>query len=314
MSEDWRVNYISSEDAQLTTATEQEQEETPPNKRRLVLMGEFSAGKSTLTNILLDSQPLPMKVTATRLPPVLITHGTPASFAVGHDGEREEIGLGALEDVSLEDTAYIEVHMEAEVLELCDIVDMPGISDPNMPQEMWENVIEQNDHVIWCTHATQAWRQSEAAIWNTLKDQSSGANLLLITQFDKLQNDRDKARVIKRIERETEGLFDAIYPVSLLAALEAGNDYAVWKSSGAADFSEHVIRMLMQQAAPRDDIAPQANDLRRPSAERVDLVEEQEPSSSEPRITPRRVLARPARQAVGRRWSEDADTEEKARL
>ena len=46
------------------------------------------------------------------------------------------------------------------------IADMPGVSDPSMQQQYWEDVVKTNDHVIWCTHATQAWRQSEAAIWN----------------------------------------------------------------------------------------------------------------------------------------------------
>ncbi len=275
------------------------QEEQKP---RLVLMGEFSAGKSTLTNIILDSQPLPMKVTATRLPPVQISYGAPAAFAIGFDGTRTQIELDGLESVCMDETALIEVHMEAEALELCDLLDMPGISDPNMPAEMWENVITPRDHVIWCTHATQAWRQSEAAIWKILAPQSSGQNLLLITQFDKLQNDRDKMRVRKRVEYETDGLFDAIYPVSLLSALSAGEDESVWIESGVAAFSEHVIALLTgaEPPAPASDEtvqmdAPRAKDLRHPSAVTVP-----EPAPEpEPRIMPRRVASGP-RPAVRR--------------
>lgn len=267
-------------------------EETVPQeapKPRLVLMGEFSAGKSTLTNIILDSQPLPMKVTATRLPPVQISYGAPAAFTVGMDGTKTPIDLNNLENVCMDETALIEVHMEAEALELCDLLDMPGISDPNMPAEMWENVITPRDCVIWCTHATQAWRQSEAAIWNILRPQSSGTNLLLITQFDKLQNDRDRMRVRKRVEKETEGLFDAVYPVSLLSALRAGEDETVWQDSGVAAFSEHVIRVLtgddMPNAATAHTAAPtHGKDLRHPS-----VMPEPEITQIEPRIMPRRV-------------------------
>ncbi len=270
-------------------------EETAPQeavKPRLVLMGEFSAGKSTLTNIILDSQPLPMKVTATRLPPVQISYGAPAAFAVGLDGTKTAIALDSLENVCMDETAMIEVHMEAEALELCDILDMPGISDPNMPPEMWENVISSRDCVIWCTHATQAWRQSEAAIWNILRPQSSGTNLLLITQFDKLQNDRDKMRVRKRVEKETEGLFDAIYPVSLLSALRAGEDETIWQESGVAAFSEHVIRVLSGDDAPSAEtsVAPtpvHGKDLRHPSV----MPEPEEVTETEPRIMPRRVAS-----------------------
>lgn len=260
-------------------------------KPRLVLMGEFSAGKSTLTNIILDSQPLPMKVTATRLPPVQISYGTPAAFAVSDDGTKTPIALDSLENVCMDETAMIEVHMEAEALELCDLLDMPGISDPNMPPEMWENVITPRDCVIWCTHATQAWRQSEAAIWNILRPQSSGTNVLLITQFDKLQNDRDKMRVRKRVEKETEGLFDAIYPVSLLSALRAGEDEEIWQESGVAAFSEHVIRVLTGDLKPdATSSVPETpihgKDLRHPS-----VVPEPEITEIEPRIVPRRVAS-----------------------
>ncbi|MFK7746181.1 MAG: dynamin family protein [Roseobacter sp.] len=261
-------------------------DETPTcSKPRLVLMGEFSAGKSTLSNILLDSNPLPMRVTATRLPPVIMTYGAPCAYAVRHDDTRDEIDLNNLETVQLEETARIEISMTSDVLQLCDIVDMPGISDPNMPQEMWENVIGPKDHVIWCTHATQAWRQSEAAIWNILRPQSSGINVLLITQFDKLQNERDKSRVIKRVERETDGLFNAIYPVALLDALKCGEDSDVWEQSGAAAFSEHIIKVLLGNV-PVPAIHAQAavnNDIRNTTALRE--------QSMVPPIKPRRVSA-----------------------
>jgi hypothetical protein len=265
-------------------------------KPRLVLMGEFSAGKSTLSNILLEGQSLPMRVTATRLPPVQISYGAPGAFAVGMDGTRKAIDLNDLEAVSLEETQRIEVQMEADALQLCDLVDMPGISDPNMPQEIWENEIGKNDRVVWCTHATQAWRQSEAAIWNILREKTSGSNLLLITQFDKLQNDRDKARVLKRVERETQGLFDGVYPVSLLAALNAGDDYQAWEHSGAAAFSEHIIRILMAANGQSDDDGTLAEnaartDIRNPSAVRVPEEPESTPDDDVVRVMPRRIVA-----------------------
>ena len=48
------------------------------------------------------------------------------------------------------------VEHPASVLELCDIIDFPGISDPNMPAEVWQRVISKADAVIWCSHAVQA--------------------------------------------------------------------------------------------------------------------------------------------------------------
>ncbi|MEC7256784.1 MAG: dynamin family protein, partial [Pseudomonadota bacterium] len=218
-------------------------------KPRVVLMGEFSAGKSTLSNILLEGAPLPMRVTATRLPPVHISFGAPSARAEGFDGTFRDISNGDLELVALEDTRAIHLTMRCDLLELCDLVDMPGISDPNMPGDMWDNVIEPRDHVIWCTHATQAWRQSEAAMWEQLAPSSSGANLLLITQIDKLRTPRDRVRVQRRVTREIDGAFSAVYPVSLLMALEAGDDAEAWQESGTAAFTEQLVDLLVNGVA-----------------------------------------------------------------
>ena len=153
----------------------------PTRKPRVALMGEFSAGKSTLSNLLLDGTPFPVRVTATRLPPVWTSYGESGAVAVGYDDEETPIAPEEIADVSLDETRLIRLQKKADILELCDLVDMPGISDPNMPAHVWMSVLEQVDCVIWCTHATQAWRQSEAAIWERAMAATNGNNILLVT-------------------------------------------------------------------------------------------------------------------------------------
>ena len=221
-------------------------------KPRLVLMGEFSSGKSTLSNILLGGPTLPTQVTATRLPPVHISYGEPSAFAIARDGTRCEVDLADLGDMSPDVFQSLHLTMQSDTLELCDLIDMPGISDPNMPTDTWDAIVRSSDHVIWCTHATQAWRQSEAAMWDRMRNATSGANLLLITQFDKLRNSRDCSRVLSRVSSETMGKFAAVYPVSLLQAMEAGDDIDAWKESGANAFMEHLVEILLRPTAPSD--------------------------------------------------------------
>lgn len=213
-------------------------------KPRIALMGEFSAGKSTLSNLLMGVRPLPEKVTATRLSPVWISHGTEAPYRVDIDGTSEEISLEHLEAVPVEETRYIHLSIEADLLEVCDLIDFPGISDPNMSSNVWERMLPEVDAVIWCTHATQAWRQSEAAVWETMPQILRENSILLITRYDKLTTDRDRNRVFKRVSRETEGLFGGTFPVSLLQAIKAGEDYALWDASGAGPFTEHLIDVI----------------------------------------------------------------------
>ena len=212
-------------------------------KPRLILMGEFSSGKSTLSNILLGGPTLPTQVTATRLPPVHVTYGEPSACGLTHAGDTVEIDLSDLAALTPEAFRSLHLTMQADTLELCDLVDMPGISDPNMPADTWDALARSTDHVIWCTHATQAWRQSEAAAWDRMRGATSGLNLLLVTQFDKLRSPRDRTRVLSRVMAETSGKFAAVFPVSLLDAIAAGDDFDAWKESGAHAFMERLVEI-----------------------------------------------------------------------
>ncbi|WP_246162248.1 dynamin family protein [Roseovarius faecimaris] len=217
----------------------------PPHKTRLALIGEFSAGKSTLSKLLLGDAPVPVKVTATRLPPVWITHGKSAAFAVGHDGTETPIDIEDIDQVRIEDTRMIKLYNPSETLEICDLIDMPGISDPNMSSDVWMSVMDEVDSVVWCTQATQAWRQSEAATWEDISARTNGDNILVVTQVDKLRSERDLERVLMRVRKETEGQFRHVFPLSITDAIAAGEDEVKWTASGAADFIDILVEYLV---------------------------------------------------------------------
>ena len=208
----------------------------PPRKPRIALIGEFSAGKSTLSNLLLGARPLPEKVTATRLAPVWMSYGDTPAYRVLVDGSTEPVSLDRLESIPVAQTHVIRLFMECDILDLCDLIDFPGISDPNMSSEVWERMLPEVDAVIWCTHATQAWRQSEAAVWAMMPDALRDFSILLITRYDKLISDNDRRRVLQRVRLETDGQFAASFPISLVQALQAGDDYDKWDASGAGPF------------------------------------------------------------------------------
>lgn len=222
---------------------------TTGRKPRIALMGEFSAGKSTLSNLLLGARPLPEKVTATRLSPVWMSHGTTSPYRVDVDGTEEPIQLENLESIDVDATRVIRLFFETDILRVCDLIDFPGISDPNMSSDVWQRMLGEVDAVLWCTHATQAWRQSEAAVWETIPDEVRQRSVLLITRFDKLTTDRDKYRVVARLGKETKGLFGAMFPISLTEALAAGDDYEAFTESGGAAVLEHLIPLVDELAA-----------------------------------------------------------------
>lgn len=213
-------------------------------KPRIAIMGEFSSGKSTLCNVLMGAKPLLEKVTATQLPPVWLSYGPDDAYTMGLDGHAYDLDLAELEQVSLETTEHIRIFMKSDILRYCDLIDMPGISDPSMSSEVWERMAYLADAVLWCTHATQAWRQSESGVWSTFPKEMRQNSLLLVTRFDKILGESDKAKVLKRVKQETEELFSEVYPVSLLQAMRAGDDEEKWLESGVEAFSTALFDII----------------------------------------------------------------------
>ena len=259
-------------------------------------MGEFSAGKSTLANLLIGAPVLPVQVTATQLPPVWIRAGSKDPLLVDMDGNSRSIDLANIADLDIEATRYIRVSREADLLGYCDIIDLPGISDPNMSPEVWQRVLHHADAIVWCSHATQAWRQSEAAVWDTIPQQLQSRSLLLLTRFDKLTNELDRERVLRRVRKEAAGKFRGIYPVSLLDAIRADDDREKWIASGAEDFVGAFVTLLHELGAmlgtnfdaPVEPNAEQSEVSLR-IAKAVSGTGESAPARHESAVMPRRV-------------------------
>ncbi|WP_284164564.1 dynamin family protein [Frigidibacter sp. SD6-1] len=206
-----------------------------PGPPRLGLMGEFSAGKTTLINFLLGDEVLPTRVTATQMPPVWLSYGPRAAHYVTTDGERRDIAFDEIGAVEVEGVRYVKITCEAEILHDFDLIDTPGISDPNIPDAYRQAVVDFVDGVIWCTHAPQAWRESERSAWVAMPDRLFASSILLATRSDKLA-DKDRARVEARLRHEAGGLFGEIIMFSTLDAIRAcemeGGE-ALFAASGA---------------------------------------------------------------------------------
>ena len=260
-----------------------------PRKLRVALMGEFSAGKSTLVNLLLGAEPLPVRITATRMPPIWITEGEDGGLREDRAGDLHPLPEDGLAGIRMEDTRLVQLTMSADILGLCDLIDMPGISDPNMDQAVWRDVIGSADILVWCTHATQAWRQSEASAWDSLPEHLQRNGILVVSRWDKLTTDRDRARVLARLRAEAGSRFRAIYPVSLLDAVEAGDDEDRWHRSGAEPFVRGLVDLVLH-----GDMDPEAADSA-PTAEAaapIDLDEVRETVQGA-RVVPQRVRLQP---------------------
>jgi hypothetical protein len=183
-------------------------------KPRILVAGEFSAGKTRLINGLAGQTVLPSNVTATALPPVWLVNGDPALMRVDAFGKGNPIE--SLAEADLDKTHYCVLSHPAPILEHMDIIDTPGNSDPNMSAETWQRMLTYADAVVWCTNATQAWRQSEKAVWQAMPVRLRQNAILLVTHADLMTDEGNADRVLNRVKREAAPYFDTFRMTSLL--------------------------------------------------------------------------------------------------
>ncbi len=209
------------------------------------LMGEFSAGKSTLMNFLLRQPALPTQVTATQLPPVWFSYGNKPAYVKGSDGSVREIELDQLDQLGVNDAQFVRIYLEADILEAVDLIDTPGISDPKISTDVWRRAVGQANGVIWCTHSTQAWRETERATWVSLPERLQNNSLLLVTRADALDL-KDRQKVLRRVNREAGHLFNRSILFSArdaIVARDKSGDAELWSRSGGGKMVDSFLEI-----------------------------------------------------------------------
>ncbi|TNC65965.1 dynamin family protein [Rubellimicrobium roseum] len=229
-------------------------------KPRIGLMGEFSSGKSTLLNLLIGEDVLPTKVTATELPPVWFSHGEEQrAYWIDRDGRRHPLPFGDFRGVPMA-ARCVRVFTPSPMLERCDIIDTPGISDPNLAEDSWRFAVGQSNFILWCTTATQAWRETERSTWLSLPTRLRDKSVLVVTRADKLAGPNDREKVMRRLMRETLGLFGGLVMLSSVDAVRGQElfrttgDMSVWDHSGGRELDRRIEAGLKGVSAERLDL------------------------------------------------------------
>lgn len=175
---------------------------------RIVILGEYNAGKSSLADLILGKGLLPISVVANTGVPVLISHGeTPSLFGVDRNGI--QIRIDGDEDDALTDLDYraVEIRVPLPWLKHHQLLDTPATMTPAV-------FAADADIAIWCTVATRAWTESERTLWTTIPPRSQKNALLVATHKDSFFTDDDCAQVQRRLASMSRGLFRDVLLVS----------------------------------------------------------------------------------------------------
>ena len=193
---------------------------------RIAISGEFNCGKSTLVNMLIGVDALPTAaVSNTRIPTLLYFAVEPSVMAVHHDGRRHALSaLSPIEAMASAGILRLEVGLPSERLRRVQILDLPGLDDPNVAGAPYELSQHNADAIVWCTVATQAWKESERTAWLDMPGYLRARGILLATFADLLGSADDQRSVFGRLQGEAGPHFREIVMVSAKAAQNAPGD------------------------------------------------------------------------------------------
>ena len=183
------------------------------------LVGEFNSGKSSLCNALMELDTLPTDLFATTSVPTRLYWSSDVEMTYSTSSGRDLPPTLSLAEID-EPLSRIDIGAPADVLSSIELVDMPGLANPEAERSNIDLSSIRFDALIWCTPITQAWKETEQMVWSRLPVPLQQRTILALT-FADLVTAGEGERVRERLSREA-GPFASIVAVSAVSGHAAG--------------------------------------------------------------------------------------------
>jgi hypothetical protein len=180
--------------------------EPPPT---IAIAGETNTGKSTLANALAQNELLPTSIfQATRIAKVLSHSDTASITAHATDGTAVPVPLDGASPTG-KPLSHLEIGLPLERLKRIRIVDLPAVDliEPDQIATLLRAL--RVDLTLYCTVATQAWKESERQAWQYLMNHRRRRGILVVTHAD-LIIESERRAVASRLRPLTSDLFDGM--------------------------------------------------------------------------------------------------------
>jgi GTPase SAR1 family protein len=221
---------------------------------RVVLLGEFNSGKTTLANALIGADVLPTSIHANTRIPIHVHHSPSPTLSVAlANGIRRPLDNATMNEVLSGRARMLHVGLAAERLKLFELIDTPGLASGDFRLDKVNlDACRQANIAIWCTACTQAWKATETLTWQSVSKRLHRNGLLIATLADALNTERDRSRVAARLRHEAGGSFAGVAMVTAAEVDELRRnpdapDHAErWISSGAENLDAELARLVDQ--------------------------------------------------------------------
>ncbi|SPF79226.1 hypothetical protein ALP8811_03164 [Aliiroseovarius pelagivivens] len=209
--------------------------------------GEFGAGKSSLANMLAGVDILPTGPQHLKLPLVIVKYAADPETTAGWWNKTSESFAGIdLEKAAAQEPDFISVGLPSEALQELVLFDLPGAGALDESYKQTLELLKFVDCAIWCTNGTNAWRETERFLWSHVAQELQENSLLAVTHTDLPVVRESLPRLVPHLERDSDGMFQAVVPIGTPVAVEAmaqepEPDFELWSSCGGEDLARRVL-------------------------------------------------------------------------
>jgi hypothetical protein len=194
-----------------------------PGPARIVVIGEFNSGKTTLVNALLGAAVLPTSFTTHTAYPTVVGFAAKPSLRAEVAGRRRvAVPWNCIDGTPAPHIRRLHVGMPLDRLKTLRATDTPGFGLGEEDDEARTlRACRGADTVIWCTPAMQAWKASELRTWLSLPRAVRQRGVLAVTFMDALPSSADAGRLLARLHHDAGPHFRKVVTFSAQAFLAA---------------------------------------------------------------------------------------------
>lgn len=190
-------------------------------RARIVVVGEFNSGKTTVVNALVGAPVLtPSCIAHTAHLTAVGYAAKPSLTAEAANRRRTPVAGDRLDDLVRDDIRRLHVGAPLECLKMFRVVDTPGLGFADSESDRRSlQACRGADIVIWCTPAMQAWKASEEKAWLALPKTVRARGVLAVTFADEIATQSDLERLKERLRAEAGPYFRKVVMADECAAL-----------------------------------------------------------------------------------------------
>jgi hypothetical protein len=219
---------------------------------RIVLLGEFNSGKTTLANALIGADVLPTSFHANTRVPIRVFHSASASVEL-EMADRSRIPLVEAHGAPIGQARarFLHVGLPVERLKAFELIDTPGLASGLADlAQLDPGAFGHASIAIWCTAATQAWKATERIAWHDVPVRLRRRGILVVTLSDMLNTDRDRSRLMSRLQSEAAREFAGLAMVNaaeideLRRSADLPDHDARWIACGGEVLDQCIARLM----------------------------------------------------------------------